>query len=146
MGFDLNAFLLKHIQHASAAGEAGDGIAETMDTSQGGVVDASSVPIGRAETAETIRSSQGGVVDASSVSEGRVESEPAQHQPPTPANGTARIPPRSCWGGQYTSSAAGGDPPPTFRGRTRGQSQRVDLLCMMNDEIADARLAAAYEW
>ena len=44
---DLHACLQEHSQEAPVAGDAGDGRAETMDSSQGGAVDASSVPAGR---------------------------------------------------------------------------------------------------
>ena len=56
-GLDLHAFLRERSQEAPVAGDAGDGTAETMDSSQGGAVDASLVPAGRAETVETIDSS-----------------------------------------------------------------------------------------
>ena len=72
-GFDLHAFLRKRLQETPATGDAGDGTAETMDTSQRGVVDASPVPAGRAETVETMDSSQGGAVNASSVPAGRTD-------------------------------------------------------------------------
>ena len=71
---DLNACLQERSPEAPVAGDAGDGTAETMDSSQGGAVDASSVPPGRVETVETMDSSQGGAVDASSVPEGRADS------------------------------------------------------------------------
>ena len=45
---DLRACLREHSQEALVAGDAGDGTAETMDSSQGGAIDASSVPAGRA--------------------------------------------------------------------------------------------------
>ena len=73
-GFDLHAFLRERSQKAPVAGDTCDGTAETMDSSEGGAVDASSVPAGRAETVETMDSSQGGAVDASSVPAGRAES------------------------------------------------------------------------
>ena len=73
--FALHAFLQERAQEVPAAGDAGDGTAETLDSSQGGAVDASSVPTGRDETVETKGSSQGGVVDASSVPAGRAESD-----------------------------------------------------------------------
>ena len=93
-GFDLHAFFRERSQETPAAGDAGDlhaclqersheapvagdadGAADTMDSSQGGTVDASSVPAGRVETVETMDSSQGGAVDASSVPAGRDESD-----------------------------------------------------------------------
>ena len=59
-GFDLHPFFRGRSQEEPAAGDAGNGTAETMDLSQGGAVDASSVPTGWAETVETVGSSQGG--------------------------------------------------------------------------------------
>ena len=55
-GLDIDEFLQERAQQAPAAGEVGDGTAETMGPSQGGAVDASSVPRRRAETAETMGS------------------------------------------------------------------------------------------
>ena len=66
-GFDLDPFLQELAQQAPAAGEAGDGAAEIINSSQGGAIDASSVSRRRAETAETMGPSQGGAVDASSA-------------------------------------------------------------------------------
>ena len=43
-GFDLDAFLQERAQQAPAAGDAGDGTANTMDSSQGGAVDTPSAP------------------------------------------------------------------------------------------------------
>ena len=71
---DLDAFSQERAQQAPAAGDAGDWTAETMDSSQGGAVDASSAPGGRAETADTMGSSRGGV-DASSFPAGSAESD-----------------------------------------------------------------------
>ena len=74
-GFDLHAFLRERSQETPAAGDAGNETVETMDSSQGVAVDASSVPVGRAETVEALDSSQGGAMDASSVLAGRAESD-----------------------------------------------------------------------
>ena len=49
-GVDLDECLQERAQQAPAAGDAGDGTAETMGSSQGGAVDASSAPAGWAET------------------------------------------------------------------------------------------------
>ena len=100
-------------QQVPAAGEADDEKPETTGSFQGGSEGSSSVPAGRAESAR------------------------AQHQPPTPAKGAVRTPPRSCRAGQG--------------GRTRGQSQRqeggpVVHQVSTDEETADALLAAAYEW
>ena len=73
-GLDLHAFLRERSLETSAAGDASDGIVETMGSCQEGTMDASSVPPGRVETVETMDSSQGGAVDASSVPSGRAES------------------------------------------------------------------------
>ena len=75
-GFDLDAFMQERTQQVPAAGEAGDETPETMGSSQGGAVDASSAPRGRAKTADTMGSSEGDAVDASSIPAGRVESNP----------------------------------------------------------------------
>ena len=104
-GFDLDAFVQERAQQAPAAGEVRDGIAETMDSSQGDAVESSSAPIGKAETAETMGSSQEGAVDTSSVPAGRAESDPAKHQPPRPAEETVRIPQRSCPGDKHKLSS-----------------------------------------
>ena len=52
--FDLHALLRDRSQEASVAGDAGDVTAETVDSSQGSAVDASSVRVKRAETVETM--------------------------------------------------------------------------------------------
>ena len=49
-GFDLHAFLRERSQETPAAGDAGNETVETMDSSQGGAMDASSVLAGRAES------------------------------------------------------------------------------------------------
>ena len=66
--------MLEGARQARAAGDAGDGTAETMDSSEGGAVDGSSAPAGRAETVETMGSSQVGV-DASPAPTGRAETD-----------------------------------------------------------------------
>ena len=50
---DLHAFLRERSQETPVAVDAGDGTAEMMGSSQGGEVDASSVPTGRAERVDT---------------------------------------------------------------------------------------------
>ena len=47
-GTDLDAVLQKHAQQVPAAGDDRDGTTETMSSSRGGAVDASSGPVGRA--------------------------------------------------------------------------------------------------
>ena len=58
-GFDLHACLQERSYEAPLAGDADDGTAETMDTSQGGAVDASSVPPGRAESSSAASAASG---------------------------------------------------------------------------------------
>ena len=78
--FDLNAFLQERREQVPITGDAGDASdasdekAETIGSSQGRVVDASSAPAGRAES-ETIGSSQRGAMDAFSAPRGRAESD-----------------------------------------------------------------------
>ena len=92
-GFELHAFLGERSQETPAAGNAGnlharlqersqetpvtgdavDRTTEKMESSQGGAVDASSVPAGRTEMVKTMDSSQGGAVDAPAVPAGRAE-------------------------------------------------------------------------
>ena len=116
-GFDLDAFLQERARQAPAPGEAGDGTAETMDSSQGRAVDASSALIGtattpetmgssrgvavdapsapmrRAEIAETMGSCLGGAVDASSVPAGRAESDPGAASASDTGQGNGEDPP-----------------------------------------------------
>ena len=54
MGFGLDAFMQGRGQQAPAADEAGDETPEMMDSFQWGAMDASSAPMGRAETVEVI--------------------------------------------------------------------------------------------
>ena len=115
--FDLDPFLQEHRQQALAAGDAGDGKAEAIGSSQGGEVDASSAPAERVES-EAIGWSQRGAVDANAKRavrltgarwkpprsrQGGPKATSAQHQLPAPTKGTARIPPRSCRVGQRTT-------------------------------------------
>ena len=109
-----------------------------MDSSQGGEVDASSVPAGRAETVETMDSSQGGAVDACSAPSGRVEAAQTHQQPPAPTKGTAKVPPQSCRVGKL---------PPTVMGRTRGQNQRLQGESAQRQRvIEDVMPAAVQKW
>ena len=101
-GFDLHVFLRERSQETPAAGDASDGTVETMDSSQGGGVDASSVPAGRAETVDTMDLSQGGAVDASSVPAGGDESDSGEPVAPV-ASGT--------------DQGNGEDPPAVLSGR-----------------------------
>lgn len=150
-GFDLDAFLEERAQQAPAAGDAGDGTAETMGSSRGGAVDASSAPVGRVETAETMGSSQGGAVDASSVPAGRAESDPGEAPASDTDQGNGEDPPAVLSGRAAHELSSWGWLPATVRGRTRAQSQRLEGepaggQLRMRPEVADALLAAAYEW
>ena len=150
-GFDLDAFLEERAQQAPAAGDAGDGTAETMGSSRGGAVDASSAPVGRVETAETMGSSQGGAVDASSVPAGRAESDPGEAPASDTDQGNGEDPPAVLSGRAAHKLSSWGWLPATVRGRTRAQSQRLEGepaggQLRMRPEVADALLAAAYEW
>ena len=108
--FDMDAVLQERAQQAPAAGDADDGTAEMMDSSQGGAVDASSARAERDETAETMGSSQGGAV-APRSREGGPEATRAHQQPPAPTKVAANFPPQSCRRGQHTNSAAGDGSP-----------------------------------
>ena len=193
-GFDLDAFLQELAQQVPAAGKAGDGTAETMDSSQGGAVDASSAPAGRAETAEAMGSSQGGAANASSAPAGRAEttetmdssqggvvdasSTPAERAETVETMGSSQggaVDASSVPAGRAESDSGalaasdGEDPhavqsgraahelsswgllPATVKGRTRGQSQRLEgepaqCRLRMQPEVADALLAAVYAW
>ena len=105
-GYFLDAFLRERAQQAPDVGEAGGRTLETIGSSQGGAVDVSSAPAGRAET-ETIGLSYGGAVDAPSVPAGRADSDPGAASIPTPTKGTVRTLTRYCRGGPRTSLAAG---------------------------------------
>ena len=151
MGFWSGRVSEERAQQASAAGEAGDGTAKTMGSSQGGAVDASSAPKGIVETAETMGSSQGGVVNASSVPAGRAESDPGAASASDTGERNGEDPPAVLLGRSTHELSSWRRSPPTVRGWTRGQSQRLEgepavHQLRMNDEVADALLAAAYEW
>ena len=150
-GFDLDAVLQERAQQAPAADDAGDGTAETMDSSQGGAVDPSSAPAGRAETVETTGSSQGRAVDASSVPAGRAESDSGASAASGTDQGNGEDPPAVLSGRAAHELSSWGRLPETERGRTRVQSQRLkgepaEEQYRLNPEVADALLAAAHEW
>ena len=190
-GFDLHAFLRERSQETPATGDAGDLQAclqgrsqeapiagdvsdetvETMDSSQGGAVDASSVPTGRAETVETMDSSQGGAVDASSVPAGRAETVETMDSSQGGAVDAPSVPAGRAESGPDASAASGTDQgngegppavlsgraahelnswgrlPPTAMGRTRGQSQRLqDESAQRQCVIEDAMSAAVQRW
>ena len=147
--FDLHAFVRGLSQETPAAGGAGDGTAETMGSSQGGAVDAFSVPAGRTETVEMMDSSQGGAVNASSVPAGRAETIEMTVSSQGGAGYALSVPAGRAESNSSASAASGtdqgngDDPPailsereahelsswgrllPTIRGRTRCQSRRL---------------------
>ena len=123
--FDLHAFLRGRSQETPAAGDAGDGTAETMGSSQGGAVDAFSVPAGRTETVEMMDSSQGGAVNASSVPAGRAESNSSASAAFGTDQGNGDDPPAILSEREAHELSSWGRLLPTIRGRTRGQSRRL---------------------
>ena len=134
-------------QEIPAAGDAGDGTVETMDSSQGGAVDASSVPAGRAETVETVDSSQGGAVDGSSVPAERAEIDSGTSAASGTDQGNGDDPPAVLSMRAAHKLSNWGRLPLTVRGRTRGQSQ-----CLQSENarlqcaIEDAMSAAVQKW
>ena len=146
-GFDLHAFLRERSQEAPVAGDAGDGTAGTMDSSQSGAVDASSVPEGRAETVETTDSSQGGAVDASSIPAGKAEIGSDASTTSGTDQGNGEGPPAVLSGRAAHELSSWGRLPPTVMGRTRGQSQRLqDESAQRQRVIEDAMPAAVQKW
>ena len=150
-GFDLHAFLRERSQEIPAAGDAGDGAAETMDSSQGGAVDASPVPAGRAETGETMGSSQGGAVEASSVPAGRAESDSGASEASGTDQGKGDDPPSVLLGRAAHELISWGRLPSTVRGRTRSQRQYLNddstqRMLRIQHEVEDALYAAVQEW
>ena len=168
---DLNACLQERSPEAPVAGDAGDGTAETMDSSQGGAVDASSVPTGRAETVETMDSSQGGAIDAFSVPAGRAETAETMDSSQGGEVDASSVPAGRAESGSDASAASGTDQgngeglpavlsgraahelsswgrlPPTVMGRTRGQNQRLqDESVQRQRVIEDAMSAAVQKW
>ena len=112
-GCDLDAFLQERRQQAPAAGDTVDEKAETIGSFQGGAVGASSAPAGRAESERATRLNG------------------AQWTPPRPRQGgpKARHEVRLKgvrWTGAANELRDWGRPPVTVRGRTRGQSQRLE--------------------
>ena len=134
-------------QQAPAVGEAGGGTLETIGSSQGGAVDAPSVPEERADT-EMIGSYQGGAVDAPSVPAGRADSDPSASST-TIDQGDGEDTPEVLSGKATHKLSNWGRLPATVRGRTWDQSQRMGCepgQWRMYSEVGDALLAAAYEW
>ena len=145
--FDLYAFLRERSQEAPVAGDAGDGTAEMMDSSQRGAVDASSVPAGTAETVNTMDSSQGGAVDASSVPAWRADSDSGASAASGTDQGNGDDPPAVLSGRAANELSSWGWLPPTVRGWTRGQSQRLQGESAQRQRaIEDAMSAAVQKW
>ena len=96
---------------------------ETMDSSQGDAVDASSVPAGRAESGS----------DASAAS--------------GTDQGNSEGPPAVLLGRASHELSSWGRLPPTVMSRTRGQSQRLqDESAQRQRVIKDAMSAAVQKW
>ena len=120
---------------------------ETIDSFQGGAVDASSVPAGKAETVETIDSSQGGTVDTFSVPAGRAKSSSDASAASGTDQGHGEDHPAVLSGTAAHELSSWGRLPPTVMGRTRGQSQRLqDEFAQRQRVIEDATSAAAQKW
>ena len=118
-----------------------------MDSSQGGAVDASSVPAERAETVETMNSSQEGAMDASSVPAGRAESCSDASAASGTDQGNDKGPPAVLSGKAADELSSWGRLPPTVMGRTRGQSQRLrDEFSQRQRVIEEAMSAAVQKW
>lgn len=100
--FDLDVALEERAQQAPAACKAGDGNLETMGSSQGGVLEGSSAPAGRAK-------SDPGEASASDTDQGNCEDQ---------------LPVLS--GRKALELSDGRRLPATVRGWTRGQSQRLE--------------------
>ena len=143
----LHACLQERSQEAPVTGDAGDRTAETMDSSQGDAVDASSVPAGRAETVETMDSSQGGAVDASSVPAGRAKNGSDASAASSTDQGNGEGPPAVPSGRAAHDLSSWGRLSPTEMGRTRGQNQRLqDESAQRQCVIEDAMAAAVQKW
>ena len=109
---------------ALAAGDADDGKAKTIGSSQGGAVDASSAPARRAGS-ETIGSPRGGKVDASSAPAEKAENDLSAAS--TFDQGNAEISPAVLPGREQDKLSDWGRPPVAVQGRTtRGQSRRLE--------------------
>ena len=112
-------------------------------------MDASSVPARRAETIETVNSSQGGAVDASSVLAGRAEIRRISNLWHRPRE-RQRTPPGPVREGS-TRAQQLGRLPPTVTCRTRGQSQCLENKSAQHQlgiqrEVENAMSAAMQKW
>ena len=125
-GIDLRACLQERAQAVSVAGDAGDGTAETIDSSQGSAIDASSVPTERAK-------SNSGASAASGTDQGSGDDLPVVlvRRDAYKLSSWRRL-------------------PPTVLGRTRSQRQHLEGVCTqrllrMQREVKDALYAAVQE-
>ena len=116
-----------------------------MDSSQGGALDASSVPAGRAETVETMDSSQGGAVDASSVPAGRAESGSDASAASGIDQGDGEGLPAVLSGRAAHELSSWGRLPPTVMGRTRGQRQRLQDESAQRQRVIEDAMSAAVQ-
>ena len=96
-------------------------------------------------------SSKGGAVDASSVPAGRAESDPDVAAASDTDQGNGEDSPAVLSGRAAHDLSSWGRLSATVRDRSRGQSQRLEgqpaqRRLRMKPEVADALLAAAYEW
>ena len=113
-------------------------------------MDVFSVSAGRAGTVETMGSSQEGALDAPSVPAGRAQRDAGASAASGTDQGKGEDLPAVLSGRTAHKLSSGGRLPATVRGRTRGQSQRLQgepaqRQLKMKPEVADALLAAAHE-
>ena len=89
-------------------------------------------------------------MNASPVPAGRAESDLREASTPGTDQGIDEVPPAVLSGRAAHGLSDWRRLPVTVRGRTRGQSQRLEEPAKqqerMNPEVADTLLAAAYEW
>ena len=110
-------------------------------------MNSSSVPAGRAETVETMDSSQGGAVDASPVPAGRAESDSSASAASGTDQGNNDDSPAVLSGRAAHELSSWGRLPPTVISQARGQSQRLqDESAQRQRVIEDAMSAAVQKW
>ena len=148
----LNARSQERTRQTLAAGDAGDGTAETMNSSQGGAVGTLSARGMRAETLDILWVRfKGGTWTPLRPQKGRSKATQAQHQPAVPTKGMVRFPPRSSRGGKHPGSATGNG---SRRQKGAGSGVKANAWKVnlpqhrprMRPEVADVLLAAAYDW
>lgn len=113
-------------------------------------MDTSSAPMMRAETTETMGSSLGCAVNASSSPAGRAEGDPGAVSASKTGRGNCEDHPGVLSVRPAQELSSWRRRPPTVRRRTRSRGKRLKgepamHQPRMNDEVADALLAAAYE-